>query len=142
MERGTNRKLKLTKEIFAYLIVGVLTTIIGLAVYYGLTFTVLDADDPLQLQIANMLMWIIAVTFAYVTNRKFVFESKNKNIIREALSFYGARVVTLLVDMGFMFLFVSLMHFDDRVVKLIVQVIVMVLNYVFSKLLVFRRSGL
>lgn len=130
--------MKLTKEIFVYIIVGILTTIVGLAVYYGLTFTVLNADDPLQLQAANIFMWIVAVTFAYVTNRKFVFESKNEKIIQEALSFYGARIVTLLVDMGLMFLFVSLLKFDDRIVKLMVQVIVTILNYVFSKLLVFR----
>lgn len=130
--------MKLTKEIFVYIIVGILTTIVGLAVYYGLTFTVLNADDPLQLQAANILMWIVAVTFAYVTNRKFVFESKNEKIIREALSFYGARIVTLLVDMGFMFLFVSLLKFDDRIVKLMVQMIVIALNYVLSKFLVFR----
>lgn len=134
----TKEKLKLTKEIFVYTIVGILTTIVGLAVYYGLTFTVLNADDPLQLQVANILMWIVAVTFAYVTNRKFVFESKNEKIIQEALSFYGARIVTLLVDMGLMFLFVSLLKFDDRIVKLMVQVIVTILNYVFSKILVFR----
>lgn len=130
--------MKLTKEIFVYIIVGILTTIVGLVVYYGLTFTVLNADDPLQLQVANILMWIVAVTFAYVTNRKFVFESKNEKIIQEALSFYGARIVTLLVDMGLMFLFVSLLKFDDRIVKLMVQVVVIVLNYVFSKFLVFH----
>lgn len=130
--------MKLTKEIFVYIIVGILTTIVGLVVYYGLTFTVLNADDPLQLQAANILMWIVAVTFAYVTNRKFVFESKNEKIIQEALSFYGARIVTLLVDMGLMFLFVSLLKFDDRIVKLMVQVVVIVLNYVFSKFLVFH----
>lgn len=134
----TVEKLKLTKEIFVYIIVGILTTIVGLVVYYGLTFTVLNADDPLQLQVANILMWIVAVTFAYVTNRKFVFESKNEKIIQEALSFYGARIVTLLVDMGLMFLFVSLLKFDDRIVKLMVQVVVIVLNYVFSKFLVFH----
>lgn len=134
----TIEKLKLTKEIFVYIIVGILTTIVGLVVYYGLTFTVLNADDPLQLQVANILMWIVAVTFAYVTNRKFVFESKNEKVIREALSFYGARIVTLLVDMGLMFLFVSLLKFDDRIVKLMVQVVVIVLNYVFSKFLVFH----
>ena len=78
-----NRNYKLTKELIAYLIAGVLTTIVGLAVYYGLTFTILDASNPLQLQIANIIMWIVAVTFAYVTNRKFVFESKSKEIVKE-----------------------------------------------------------
>ena len=56
------------KEIVNYLIVGVLTTIVGLGVYYGLVFTVLNPDNPFQLQVANVISWIAAVTFAYFTN--------------------------------------------------------------------------
>lgn len=134
--------MKITREIIAYLIVGILTTIVGLSVYYGLTFLVLNPDNPIQLQIANVLMWVITVTFAYVTNRKFVFQSKDKNIKSEAFKFYGARVVTLLVDMGFMFLLVSILKFDDKIIKLFVQVIVMVGNYVFSKFMVFKNGKL
>ncbi len=61
------------KEIINYLIFGVLTTIVGLGVYYGLTLTVLDPNKALELQIANIISWISAVTFAYFTNRKWVF---------------------------------------------------------------------
>ena len=71
---------KKKKEIINYLIVGVLTTFISIGVYYILTITILDPNNEFELQIANVISWIIAIIFAYITNRKYVFESKNKNI--------------------------------------------------------------
>ena len=85
-------------------------------------------------------MWIVAVTFAYFTNRIFVFQSKDQRMFREALKFYEARVVTLLVDRGLMAILVSVLGFNDRIIKLIVQVIVIVGNYVLSKFWVFKRN--
>ena len=128
------------KEIVNYLIVGVLTTVVGLGVYYGLVFTVLDPKNPVQLQVANIISWIAAVTFAYFTNRRFVFESKSPNILQEAFKFYMARVGTLLMDMGIMFVGVTLMGLNDKYVKLLVQVVVTVANYIFSKLFVFKKE--
>lgn len=128
------------KEIIRYLVVGALTTVVSLASYYLCVWTFLDANDALQLQIANVLSWIAAVSFAYVTNRVFVFQSKNKNTLKEAISFVGARVTSLLIDMGSMFVMVTLLHLSDDVAKLIVQVIVLVLNYLLSKFFVFRRQ--
>lgn len=128
------------KEIIRYLIVGVLTTVVSLASYYLCVYTILDPDSPLQLQAANVISWIAAVTFAYFTNRRYVFESKNQNRLGEAAAFYGARVATLLMDMGCMFLLVTLAGVNDKIAKLLVQVIVLVANYVLSKFLVFRKS--
>ena len=128
------------REIFRYLIVGGLTTVVSLGVYYGLTWTVLDPNNGVQLQIANIVSWIAAVTFAYFANRKYVFRSENKNILQEAAAFFAARIGTLLMDMGIMFVFVTLLGFDDRIMKLVVQVVVTVANYVFSKLMVFRKK--
>ena len=128
------------KEIINYLIVGVMTTIVSLGTYYLCVFTFLNPDIALQLQIANVLSWIAAVTFAYFTNRKFVFESNNRNMIREAISFYLSRVATLLLDMGFMFLLVTLAGINDKIAKLVVQVLVMVSNYILSKFLVFKKK--
>lgn len=128
------------KEIINYLIVGILTTLVSLGVYYACVLTVLDPSDPLQMQTANVVSWIAAVTFAYVTNRKFVFESSDPNILREGTAFFMARIGTLLMDMGMMFLFVTVMNVNDKIAKLIVQVIVIVGNYLFSKLLVFRKD--
>ncbi len=127
------------KEVVNYLIAGVLTTLVNLVVYYGLVFTVLDPDDPVQLQAAIIIAWIAAVTFAYIVNRRFVFESKNKNVVREAASFFLARIGTLVMEMGFMYLSVSVLHMNDRIAKLIVQFLIIVANYVLSKLYVFRK---
>lgn len=128
------------KEIIHYLIVGGLTTVVSLGVYYGCVLTFLDPDIAAQLQAANILSWIAAVTFAYFTNRKFVFESQSSDKLREAAAFYGSRVTTLLLDMGCMFLMVTLLDWNDKIAKLIVQVLVTVANYILSKFLVFRKK--
>lgn len=128
------------KEIINYLIVGVLTTIVSLVVYYGCVMTFLDPSNAVQLQIANILSWILAVTFAYFSNRKFVFESKNPNMLKEAISFVNARIVTLLMDMLCMFILVTCMGGSDKIAKLVAQVVVTVANYIFSKLFVFQKN--
>ena len=128
------------KELINYLIVGGLTTVVSLGVYYGCVLTFLNPDVPVQLQAANVLSWIAAVTFAYFTNRKYVFESKNEKRLQEAAACYGSRVTTLLLDMFCMFLMVTLMGWNDKVAKLIVQVLVTVANYILSKFLVFRKK--
>ena len=128
------------KEIINYLIVGGLTTVVSLGVYYGLVLTVLNPKNPVQLQAANIISWIAAVTFAYFTNRKYVFESKSSNILKEAVAFYMARVGTLLMDMGIMFVGVTVLGMNDKIVKLIVQVVVTVANYLISKFFVFRKK--
>lgn len=129
------------QEIISYLIVGVLTTIVSLGTYYVCVLTILDPLNPLQLQIANIISWIAAVTFAYVTNRKYVFKSHNSAIIQESAKFFASRIGTLLIDMGTMFLLVSLMEMNDKVSKLIVQFIVTVGNYLLSKLMVFNSGN-
>ena len=128
------------KEIVNYLIFGVLTTIISLAVYYLLTFTVIDPKNALLLQVANVISWVAGVLFAYVTNRKYVFDSKNEDKLKEVSSFVGARLVTLIMDMIIMYVGVTLMRGNDKIIKLISQVVVIVSNYLFSKIFVFRRN--
>ena len=127
------------REIINYLIVGVLTTVVSLGVYYSCVLTFLDPADPVQLQAANVISWIAAVAFAYFTNRRFVFHSKRKDILAEAAAFTGSRVATLLMDMACMFLLVTLAGMNDKIAKLVVQVIVTVSNYVFSKFFVFHH---
>ncbi|MBO4863640.1 MAG: GtrA family protein [Eubacterium sp.] len=128
------------KEIINYFIVGVLTTLVNFVVYYGCVFTILDPNDGFQLQVAIVLAWIAAVAFAYYANRKYVFESKNPDIIKEGAAFFAARIGTLLLEAGMMALFVTLLGFNDKVMKLIVQVLVMIANYVFSKFFVFTKK--
>ena len=128
------------KEIIRYLVVGALTTVVSLVSYYLCVWTFLDAENAWQLQLANIISWVAAVAFAYVTNRVFVFQSQNQNRLLEAVSFVGARVTSLLIDMGSMFVMVTLLHISDDIAKLLVQVIVLVLNYLLSKFVVFRRK--
>lgn len=105
------------KEIINYLIVGVLTTVVSLGVYYACVLTFLDPENAIQLQVANIISWVAAVTFAYFTNRKFVFESKNPDMLKEASAFVGARVATLLMDMLCMFIMVTCMGWSDKICK-------------------------
>ena len=128
------------KEIINYLIFGVLTTLVSLLTYYLLVYTILNPNKPLELQIANIISWITCVTFAYITNRKYVFNSKDKNIIKEIIKFYSSRLSTLFIDMLIMFIFVTKLNFNDKIIKIIVQIIIIILNYILSKLLVFKNK--
>jgi putative flippase GtrA len=127
------------EEIITYLIVGVLTTIVSLSIYFICVHTFLSADNVIELQIANIISWICAVLFAYVTNRIFVFKSKSKNYLKEITSFFSSRILTLLMDMAIMFIFVTVLHGSDTIGKLISQVVVTIANYIFSKLFVFKK---
>ena len=128
------------EEIWNYLIVGVLTTFVSLGAYYLAVFTVLNPNNAVQLQIANLFSWFCAVTFGYFTNRIFVFKSKEKNMLKEGFVFYSSRVVTLLLDMGIMGLFVTILGLNDKIIKLVVQVVVTIGNYILSKLFVFKKK--
>ena len=127
------------KEIINYLIFGILTTLISLIVYYMLSLTILNPNVSVELQIANLFSWIAGVLFAYFTNRAFVFNSKNENKFKEFITFTGARVSTLLLDM--IILFVTILKGNDKIVKLVSQILVIVGNYLLSKLIVFKKDS-
>ena len=132
------------EELWNYLIVGCLTTLVSIAVKWGLYFTILDVDNGLQAQIGVIVSWICAVLFAYVTNRIYVFKSKSKNILKEMASFIGARLLTLGMEALLTFVFFTLLHLTTRmwviIVTFIIQVLIMVFNYIFSKLFVFKKK--
>jgi putative flippase GtrA len=132
------------REIINYLIFGVLTTIVSLTIKYLLLFTLLDTKKGIDVQIAVIISWIGAVLFAYVTNRKFVFESNNTSIFRELCNFMGARLLTLFMEMIIMYFFVTFLELNSDswivVVMVVGQVVVMVGNYLFSKIFVFRKD--
>ena len=118
------------KEIIMYLVFGVLTTVVNIVVYF------LSAELlHINYLISNALAWFLSVLFAYITNRKYVFESSSQNILKEAVSFFSSRLATGILDMVLMWLFV---YFNVVIAKVIVNVIVVVLNYVLSKLVVFK----
>ena len=132
------------KEIINYLIIGVLTTVVNLAVKYALLFTVLNASDATQLQIAVVISWVVACIFAYITNRKIVFKSKSKKILKEFTAFVSARLFTLFLEMLIMFVFVTLLKLNSNlwviVWSLVAQIVVIVVNYVLSKLVIFKKE--
>ena len=128
------------KEIINYLIIGGLTFIVSMLSYYLCVVTFLNPLNPIQLQIANVISWILAVTFAYFTNRKYVFESNNKNIIGEMTGFFVSRLATLFMEMFIMFLTVTVLGINDKIAKLIAQIVVIIGNYLFSKLFVFKKN--
>ncbi len=123
------------KEIINYLIFGGLTTLISIITYA--LFAKLFHIDYL---ISNVLSWIISVLFAYITNKIFVFESKSKKNIKEITSFFFFRVVSLIMEMVILYIFVDMLHIDDLVTKIIAQIIVIVANYIFSKVFVFKKD--
>lgn len=132
------------EEIINYLIVGVLTTIVSLVVKWGLLFTVLDPKNSVQLQVAVVISWIAAVVFAYITNRIFVFKSKSKKILKEIMSFFGARLLTLGLEMIIMWFFVTFLKLNSDLWVLmwtmVAQILVIIFNYIFSKLFVFKKK--
>lgn len=125
------------REIIVYGVVGVLTT----AVSWFASFVLkLFLDDQIAWQnlIINSLSWIAAIAFAYPANRTFVFASKNKDILRECSEFIGSRLATGVMEIGLMSLTVNVMNINFWVSKLLVSVIVIIANYILSKLVVFK----
>ncbi len=133
------------KEIINYLIFGGLTTVVNLATKYNLLFTIFDASNSIELKVSIIISWIVAVLFAYFTNRKFVFESTSKNKFKEFTSFIIARLSTLLLEMIIMWFFVTLLKLNSDlyviIFTIIAQIAVVIGNYIFSKLFVFKKSS-
>lgn len=128
------------EEIINYLVIGVLTTLVSLIVYYACVYTVFNPKNIVLLQIANIISWIASVTFAYFTNRKYVFKSKDPDMVKEGIKFYGSRISTLLFDMIFMYLTVTLFSFNDKIMKILSNIVVIIANYIISKFLVFIKK--
>ena len=129
-------------EIINYLIVGVLTTVVSLVSFYIVRLFIFTSSTQLHIQIANIISWILSVLFAFITNKKYVFKSskKEKDKLKEMIKFYLSRLTTLVIDMLTMWILTSIIHINDKIAKLIVQVILVILNYIFSKLFVFKNS--
>ncbi len=123
------------KEVILYLIFGVLTTLINIFAYWVFAYGI-----NIGTIISTIAAWIISVTFAYITNKMFVFESKTYTwsaLIYEIISFFGCRLLTGLMDLAIMYVFVDVLHYNGMLIKVISNVIVVVLNYIFSKIFIF-----
>lgn len=126
------------KDIIPYGIFGVLTTLVNVAVYW-------IAAHPLGLGTmpSTVFAWIMAVLFAYVTNRKWVFHSTAITAVeirKEILSFFICRLATGVLDWVCMFIFVDLLGFYDVAIKVLANILVIILNYVASRLVIFKRK--
>ena len=125
------------EEIINYIVVGGVTTIISILSYY-LFRIILSSNTNLNVQISTILSWVVAVTFAYFANRIFVFKSNNSKKT-EAVKFVTSRIMSLLIEMLVMFILTSVVKINDKVAKVLVQFIIVILNYLFSKIFVFKK---
>ncbi len=128
------------KEVVLYLIFGVLTTLVNFAVYTALLYVVSEPDY--MLLVNNAVAWLVAVVFAFVVNKWIVFGSKTtekKALGREILSFVGARVLSLVAEEIIFGVFVVWLGMNDLVFKIVAQIVVIVMNYIFSKLFIFKK---
>ena len=131
------------REIIVYLIVGVMTTVFAWAIRFlwNIVFYAGTAHPlPIQTTILTIVEFIAGVSFAYPTNRKWVFRSTNPNILKEAAGFVSARLTTLAIQMLLNLVIINVLHVNFYVATVIIGIIVVILNYVFSKLLVFRKK--
>lgn len=125
------------KEQLLYLFFGALTTVISIGVF-ALFTKVIPCDEL----VANILSWILAVLFAFLTNRTWVFQSAaGESFGKQMVSFYLGRVATLLIEEALLLVFVKWLLWDGMIVKIAAQVIIVVLNYVISKLFIFKKAA-
>ncbi len=129
--------IKKYKETVFYLIFGVLTTLISIAVF------MLLCDFGLKATIANTIATVIAVVFAFVTNKIYVFESKNfamKAVINEFLKFTLSRFATYLIETAILFVFVDTLNYNSTYLKILTSILIIILNYILSKKAVFTQK--
>ena len=127
------------KHIIYYLIFGLITTVVNIGTYW-LCYDVMHIPNL----ISNFIAWITAVIVSFVTSKIWVFDSKSWEasiVISEAVKFFGARVATFLIDELIMVVGVDLLHFNGLVMKVVSGIVVVILNYVFSRIWVFRKNG-
>ena len=132
------------KEGMRYLVFGVLTTLVNIVVSALLYYLILSAfSDVIRVNVSNVIAIIAAWIFAYVTNKLYVFESKTNNfkeLIQEIISFTVCRLATAVIEIALMNLLVTILNFDYILMKIIVNIIIIILNFIFSKLFIFKNK--
>lgn len=131
--------LKKYKAMVLYIVFGILTTVVNVAVYYLCYERAGMENVP-----STAAAWLLSVVFAFITNKLYVFQSSSMSgltVFKEALKFGGCRLGTGAGELAVMYLFVDLLHFSGTTMKIITNVIVIILNYIVSKLFVFKDSG-
>lgn len=123
----------ISREVFFYLVFGVLTTVVNI-----ISFAILSRMFGIGTVVSNVIAWFLSVLFAYVTNRRWVFLSTGGNVFREMLVFFSGRLCTGVLDTLVMFITVDLLGWNDLMMKIISNIIVIILNYIISKFFVFK----
>lgn len=120
-----------------FLIFGVATTLVNLVTYFFFTHM------KIPYAFSNAIAIIVAIFFAYFTNRKWVFESQvtdTKGMVRECISFFTSRVITAIIDMFMMVILISVLNINDIFAKIVTLTVVIILNYVLSKFVIFKKQ--
>lgn len=128
------------QEGMRYLIFGALSTVVNIII-----FTICTSFMKCSTTIGNVIAWIIAVIFAYITNKIWVFKSETKGIkglIKEICSFTGARVATLVMETVFLVIFIDKLHFNTFLMKIISNILVILLNFILSKVWIFKKNNI
>ena len=131
-------KLWNNTELVSYLFVGVATTLVNYVVYYLATRLL-----SMGVMAGTWTAWVAAVAFGYVANKAFVFHTHCDGalaLLREALGFFSMRLVSLGMESVLMYLTVTVLGLNDLVMKLVINIVVIILNYVFSKLFIFKKK--
>lgn len=126
------------QEGMRYLIFGALTTLVNIVIY-AIFYYIFNVNNA----ISNVIAWILAATFAYITNKLYVFNSKTVNkedLLKEIVYFYGCRLLTLAIDEGIMILTVDKWGWNALIMKILANIIVIILNFIFSKILIFKKG--
>ncbi len=124
------------KEPILYIIFGALTTFVNIVCFW------LCDKAGFSTAFSTVLAWVLSVAFAFITNKIFVFESNTSGlraVTKEALKFFSCRLTTGVLDLGIMLLFVDVWHFNGLLIKVLSNILVIVLNYILSKLLIFKK---
>jgi putative flippase GtrA len=125
-------------DILSYIFFGGLTTVVDFLVYFPLTNML-----GMNATVSNIIAWAASVTFAFLTNKPFVFKSYDWSaqvVLPELLKFVGTRLGSGFIQTALLFVFVDLMKWDGNILKIVLSVLVVIINYVGSKLLVFRKK--
>lgn len=130
--------MKQYREMIMYIIMGIFTTAVNISSFYILV-EILDADY----KTATVIAWILSVLFAYITNKIYVFQQKTsdmRSLLRELAAFFSVRLLSLGIDLGMMILLVSQFHTNETLAKILDNVVIVVVNYIASKWLVFKKT--
>ncbi|MEG0841924.1 MAG: GtrA family protein [Erysipelotrichaceae bacterium] len=124
-----------TLEMIRYILLGILTTLVNFIIY-----DIAITQFHLHWSIANTIAWLVAVLFAFITNKTIVFKHYGGNILKEIISFYSLRFVSLLIESLLLFIAIQMILMNQNLSKIIVSIVTVILNYVLCKGFIFKEE--